>query len=315
MSCRAEWLLLVVAVGLAIGLSAVLAWGSLRSYRAEIEREYRTQAELMTATYARVTGRWWVRENIEMMVEAARLMVVGGALFAQVVVADEPLLDQRDSALTNEPLAVRDAPSSGLSSLVERTSGGTRYLDVTAPIPVSGLDSPIGHVRIGFDLAFVVRQTHARAWGIAGVAVACDVALIGGTVGLVLLRSRRRRGSVRDDLEQERKGVLVRGDLRVDPIAKTVTVRGQPVDLTPKQFTLLHLLAEVPGCVLSDDDILTAVWPGSAYANSRDVKQCIYSLRQRLAKVHPQPSRIVTNVKGYGYKLVPPGDEGSLDST
>ncbi len=109
--------------------------------------------------------------------------------------------------------------------------------------------------------------------------------------------------------------MLVRGDLRVDPISKTVSVRGQPVDLTPKQFALLHLLAEVPGCVLSDGDILTAVWPGSAYANSRDVKQCIYSLRQRLAKVHPQPSRIVTNVKGYGYKLVPPGDEGSLDST
>ena len=315
MSCRAECLLLVVVVGLAIGLSAILAWGSLRSYRAEIEREYRTQAELMTATYARVAGRWWVRENIEMMVEAARLMVVGSALFAQVVVDNHPLLDQRDPALTNELLAARDAPSSKPSSLVERTSGGTRYLDVTAPIPVSGLDSPIGHVRIGFDLAFVVRQAHARTWGTAGVVVACDAAVVGAIIGLLVLRSRRRRGSVRDDLEQERGGVLVRGDLRVDPISKTVSVRGQPVDLTPKQFTLLYLLAEVPGRVLPDGDILTAVWPGSAYANSRDVKQCVYTLRRRLGRVVESPSDVVVNVKGYGYKLVPPCDEGSLDST
>ena len=109
--------------------------------------------------------------------------------------------------------------------------------------------------------------------------------------------------------------MLVRGDLRVDPVSKTVSVRGQPVDLTPKQFALLYLLAEVPGRVLRDDDILDSVWPDSAYANSRDVKQCVYTLRRRLGRVVESPSDVVVNVKGYGYKLVPPRDEGSLDST
>lgn len=315
MGRRTGWLLLFISVGLAIGLSAALAWASLRSYRVEIEREYRTQAELMTATYARVAGRWWVRENVEMMAEAARLMVVGSALFVQVAVDDDLLVDQRDVSLADELLPVRDELISSGISLIGRTSRGSRYLDVIAPIPVSGLDRPIGHVRIGFDLVFVGRQARARAWGIVGVVVACDAALVGAIVGLLVLRSRRRRDTVRGDPGQERDSVLIDGGLRIDPVSKTVTVCGEPVDLTPKQFALLHLLAEVPGRVLRDDDILDAVWPDSAYANSRDVKQCVYTLRRRLGRVVESPSDVVVNVKGYGYKLVPPSDEVGLDST
>ena len=303
------------SVGLAIGLSAVLAWGSLRSYRAGIEREYRTQAELMAATYARVAGRWWVRENIEMMVEAARLMVVGSALFAQVVVGDELLLDQRDVSLADELLPAQEEPIPSGGSVVGRTFGGSRYLDVIAPIPVSGLDSPIGHVRIGFDLAFVGRQAHARAWGTAGVVAACDVAWIAAVVAWLVLRRRRQEGVAGGDRDPKHGGVLVRGGLRIDPVSKTVTLRGKPVDLTPKQFELLRLLAEVPDRVLSDDAILRAVWPESTYADSRDVKQCVYTLRRRLGPVVESPSDVVVNVKGYGYRLVPPEDEAGLGSS
>ena len=83
--------------------------------------------------------------------------------------------------------------------------------------------------------------------------------------------------------------------------------------LTLKQFELLLLLAEIPGRVLSDGDILAGVWPESPYADSRDVKQCIYTLRRRLERVLERPSDVVVNVKGYGYKLVPPGDGVNVD--
>jgi DNA-binding winged helix-turn-helix (wHTH) protein len=250
-----------------------------------------------------------------MMVEAARLMVVGSALFVRVTVGEETLLDQRDSGLIGEPEAVLGEAAQSTASFIGRTAEGVRYLDVTTPIFVSGLDRSIGHVRIGFDLAFVGRQTGARALGTAGVAAACDAALIGTIVGLLALRRKRQRTVGGGDRGLEFGSVLVRGDLRVDPVSKSVTVRGEPVDLTPKQFNLLVLLAEVPGRVLSDDDILCSLWPGSAYANSSDVKQCVYTLRRRLERVVESPAAVIVNVKGYGYKLVPPGTEADLSSS
>jgi len=304
---RTGWAL---AIGLLIGLSVVLAATSVRAYRTKIEGEYRAQAELMAATYARVAGRWWLRDDVEMMIEAARLMVVGSALFVRVVIGDELLLDQRDFPLADEPLPARDetAPSGVL--LTERTASGVRYLDTTSPIFLSGVERPIGHVRIGFGLTSVTRQARARAWGIAGIVTACDAALIGTVLGMLVARRRRR---VVYDAAPPRERALVRSGLHIDPISKAVTVRGEPVGLTPKQFRLLRLLAEVPGRVLSDDEILEAVWPDSPYADSRDVKQCVYTLRRRLRRVVEAPGNVIVNVKGYGYKLVPPGDGAPLD--
>jgi len=301
------------AIVLLIGLSAVLAVSSVQTYRTEIKGEYRSQAELMAATYARAVGRWWLRGDIEMMAEAARLMVVGSALFVRVVIGGEPLLDQRDPSLTDEPLPELDEAAQSEASLIERASRGARYLDAISPILLSGVEQPIGRVRIGFDMAFVTRQVRARSWGIAGIVAACDAALIGTIVGMLAVQRRRRRAV--SDAAPPTERALVRGDLRIDPVSKTVTVRGEPVDLTPKQFQLLRLLAEVPGRVLSDDDILAAVWPDSPYADSRDVKQCVYTLRRRLGRIAKLPADVIVNVKGYGYKLVPPGDGGELGST
>jgi len=311
--CSNGWVLLFVGAGLLIALSAVFASASVRSYRSKIERAYRSQAELMAATYARAVGRWWVRGDTEMMAEAARLMVIGSALFVQVAVGDEVLVDQRDPELAAGLPVTHDGTESAVS-LVGRTGEEPRYLDVTTPIHVSGFDAPVGRARIGFELTSTVRQTCARAWGTAGVFALSNVALIGVAAGLWTLR-KKRRGVGRDDPGLGGGGVLVRGELRIDPVSKAVTIQGRLIELTPKQFALLCLLAEVPDRVLSDDDILAAVWPNSPYADSRDVKQCVYTLRRRLGQVAESPEGVIVNLKGYGYRLVPPDDEPDLDST
>ena len=62
-----------------------------------------------------------------------------------------------------------------------------------------------------------------------------------------------------------------------------------------------------PGRVFTDREIVETVWPASTYADIKDVKQCIYTIRQRLKPVHPAPLNLIVNVQGHGYKLDPKG--------
>jgi DNA-binding response OmpR family regulator len=94
------------------------------------------------------------------------------------------------------------------------------------------------------------------------------------------------------------------GDIRIDPAAHTVTIGDQSVELPPREFDLLHVLALEAGHVVSTDDLLSRVW-GPEYAGE---PQVIYVhvrwLRQKIEGDSQHPRRIVT-VRGVGYKLEP----------
>jgi DNA-binding response OmpR family regulator len=102
-------------------------------------------------------------------------------------------------------------------------------------------------------------------------------------------------------LESE-KGPLVVGDLAIDSAAHSVTVAGQPLELTPLEFDLLHVLAESAGHVLSVDDLLDRVWGAEYVGQPQVVYVHIHGLRERLEKDPQNPQHIVT-VRGVGYKL------------
>lgn len=94
------------------------------------------------------------------------------------------------------------------------------------------------------------------------------------------------------------------GEVVIDVAAKRVRVRGEPVELSPKEFELLSLLAESPGRVYANDEILQRVWPDNALAGAQDVKQYIYFLRQKLEE-NPKSPKLIVTVRGFGYKLDP----------
>ncbi len=100
------------------------------------------------------------------------------------------------------------------------------------------------------------------------------------------------------------KGPLVVGDIAIDTAAHSVTVAGQPLDLTPLEFELLHVLAENAGNVLSVDDLLDHVWGEEYVGQPQVVYVHIHWLRERVEKDPQNPQRIVT-VRGVGYKLEP----------
>jgi DNA-binding response OmpR family regulator len=97
------------------------------------------------------------------------------------------------------------------------------------------------------------------------------------------------------------------GDLTIDAAARTVTLRGEPLELPRLEFDLLHALALEPGHVISMDDLLARVW-GSEYVGEPQVVYVhIRWLREKLEENPHDPRRIVT-VRGIGYKLVPEDD-------
>ncbi len=108
---------------------------------------------------------------------------------------------------------------------------------------------------------------------------------------------RRRQGSASASVNGDR---IYLGDVIVDAARRTVTLRGEPVDLRGKAFELLLTLARHPEIVLTREQLLDQVWDYDYVGGTRTVDVHVSSLRQKLAG-----SRVkIETVWGVGYKLV-----------
>jgi DNA-binding response OmpR family regulator len=93
----------------------------------------------------------------------------------------------------------------------------------------------------------------------------------------------------------------------VDVIARKVTRAGVELDLTAKEFALLAYFGARPGCALSRDVILDAVWGSAVFVTPRSIDRCVTTLR---AKVEPDPHRpiYIQTIREIGYRFEPNGD-------
>ena len=89
------------------------------------------------------------------------------------------------------------------------------------------------------------------------------------------------------------------GSLAVDVKRRAVTVDGEPVILTYKEFELLCYLLENRGVVLSRDQILTKIWDYNYSGETRTVDVHIRTLRQKLGA----GGALIETVRGVGYRL------------
>lgn len=89
------------------------------------------------------------------------------------------------------------------------------------------------------------------------------------------------------------------GSLAVDVKRRAVTVDGEPVILTYKEFELLCYLLENRGVVLSRDQILTKIWDYNYSGETRTVDVHIRTLRQKLSDA----GALIETVRGVGYRL------------
>jgi DNA-binding response OmpR family regulator len=109
---------------------------------------------------------------------------------------------------------------------------------------------------------------------------------------LALLRRTRRRPGT---------GRVRVGPLEIDPIARQVWVRGQPVDLSKKEFALLRALAGEPNRVFTREELLRGVWGFRAMGQTRTLDSHAFRLRKKLNLCG---DRFVVNVWGVGYRLI-----------
>lgn len=107
----------------------------------------------------------------------------------------------------------------------------------------------------------------------------------------------RRLGS-----KGEQKMELVSKRVRLDSDARLAWKDDQPLDLTPIEFDLLHLLMKHHGRVLSRDQLIEQVWGYDYYGDDRVVDVHIGRLRKKLEDDPTQPLLIAT-VWGIGYRF------------
>ena len=111
---------------------------------------------------------------------------------------------------------------------------------------------------------------------------------------------RRAESSVSDP-------VVELGELRIDRGAREVVLGGASIDLSPKEFDLLMLLADRAGEVVSKRDMLAEVWRQPYGGGDRTIDVHLSSLRSKLGETAASP-RYIHTVHGVGVKLVPPGE-------
>ena len=91
------------------------------------------------------------------------------------------------------------------------------------------------------------------------------------------------------------------GEVAVDRAARVVTVGGEHVELTAKEFDLLAYFVDHPGIVLSRERLLDRVWGITFPGGTRTVDVHVAQLRKKLGR-----SELIRTVRGSGYKAVAP---------
>ncbi|MFG2349762.1 response regulator transcription factor [Streptomyces phaeochromogenes] len=97
------------------------------------------------------------------------------------------------------------------------------------------------------------------------------------------------------------------GDLRIDPGTREVSLAGTVLDLTPREFDLLHHLASRAGQVVTKRELLTEVWQVPYGSADKTVDVHLSWLRRKLGESAQQP-RYLHTVRGVGVRLSAPAD-------
>jgi DNA-binding response OmpR family regulator len=87
------------------------------------------------------------------------------------------------------------------------------------------------------------------------------------------------------------------GKVEIDRQRKVVTVDGQPVQFSKKEFEILNLLASNPGSIFSREDLINELWKDAPYVLDRTVDVHIARIRSKLGVC----KSYLTNRSGYGY--------------
>jgi two-component system KDP operon response regulator KdpE len=110
---------------------------------------------------------------------------------------------------------------------------------------------------------------------------------------------RRGQGSTAPD-------PLTIGDLHLDPVTRAVTLAGTPLDLTRREFDLLHYLMQRPGAVITRRELVAEVWRQPYVNADKTIDVHLSWLRRKLGEDARDP-RYVHTIRGVGVRFGPAG--------
>ena len=107
------------------------------------------------------------------------------------------------------------------------------------------------------------------------------------------------------DLRFAAKASFSAGDLAVNFASRQVSVMGEDVRLTPREYDLVRTLARHAGRVLTHRQIIASVWGPQSDADPQFVRVLVAQVRQKLEE-DPASPRIILTEPGVGYRLATP---------
>ena len=227
-----------------------------------------------------------------------------GATTAKVLIVDDDtsIVDLLTAYLTREGFTVEAARdgSAGLAQ-ARRWRPDVVVLDIMLP----GLDGLEVLRRLRAESSAYVVMLTAKAEEadkVVGLSVGADDYVtkpfspreLTARIRAVL---RRGRGPDADGAR-----VLVFRAVRIDPARREVWKGDTRVELTAREFDLLHVLASYPGRVLTREQLLTRIWGPDYYGDDRVVDAHVKDLRRKLGD-DPNRHQFIETVRGIGYKF------------
>lgn len=200
---------------------------------------------------------------------------------------------------------------------VIKVSDGQETIDViqTQPIDLLILDIMMPKMD-GYEVTRIIREKHnmpiiflsAKTSDfdkVQGLVIGADDYMTKPFIPIELVarvNAQLRRFMKLNQPKYKQDSNLEFGGLTISPEQRTVTLYGKNIELTPKEFKILYLLASNPNKVYNAEDIFQKVWGDAYYEGGNTVMVHIRTLRKKLEEDN-RKNKLIKTVWGVGYKF------------
>ncbi|AZS37613.1 response regulator transcription factor [Microbacterium sp. 1P10UB] len=214
----------------------------------------------------------------------AQLLVLSSTLGGGAVLPSLELLSHRVRQIPAEPASLVNAPAADVV-IVDARLDLVSAKSLCKILTTTGLDAPLLLVVTEGGLAAV-----STDWGVD------DVILV--TAGPAEVDARVRLAIGRQSAEQVSTRIQTSG-ITIDESSYSAKVHGKALDLTYKEFQLLHFFATHPSRVFTREQLLSEVWGYDYFGGTRTVDVHVRRLRAKLGDLE----QLIGTVRNVGYRF------------
>lgn len=214
----------------------------------------------------------------------AHLLVLSSTPDTDAVLPALDLLSHRTTRIPASPAQLVSAPQADVIVVDARTDlAGAKSL--CRILTTTGIDAPLLLVTTEGGLAAVTLE-----WGVDDIVLtAAGPAEVDARIRLLLGRTKAEPATTR----------VQTSGLSIDEASYSAKVRGKPLDLTFKEFQLLHFLATHPSRVFTREQLLSEVWGYDYFGGTRTVDVHVRRLRAKLGDL----DQLIGTVRNVGYRF------------